>query len=83
MECRLNWLQKGKGMSLEKGTWPEQVLFQMQADENTDLSSKIRSMRSMRFQFWLYDCGLFERTMAVSVSRSSLCSVLLRKANSR
>ena len=57
---------------MKKETWPEQVLYQMQADENTKLSSKIRSMPSMRFQFWLYDCGLFEKTMAVSVSRCPL-----------
>ena len=39
----------------------------MQADGNTQPSSKIRSMPIMRFQFSLFDCGLFEKTMAVGV----------------
>ena len=49
--------------------WPKKMLEIMQADANTRRESKLRSMPSMRIHFSLYDCGLFEETMAVRVSQ--------------
>ena len=47
--------------------WPKKLLEIMQADADTRRESKLRSMPSMRIHFSLYDCGLFEKTMAVRV----------------
>ena len=48
--------------------WKE-ILRNMQADKDTQLDTKIRSMPSMRLQNWIFDCGIFEKTMVVSALR--------------